>query len=97
MKLKLFYLLALFAISSCSSSYRESLGQYNLPTQNIQIATKEGRACYYTSDLKFWGSNIDFTVDTARRDGRITNIIAIEKETSGNFLLRKKCIIVRGN
>ncbi|MBM3579251.1 MAG: hypothetical protein FJX34_00575 [Alphaproteobacteria bacterium] len=83
-------------LTGCSS-FRESLGQYNLPTQNIPEAKREGRVCYYTSDLKFWGSNIDFTIDSARRDGGITNIIAIEKEVCGNFLLRRKCIIVRGN
>ncbi len=85
-----------FLFSGCSS-YRESLGQYNLPVTNIREATKEGRACYLTSDLKFWGSSIDFTIDSARRKGGISSITAIEKETSGNFLIRRKCIIVRGN
>lgn len=88
---------ALFLVLSGCSSYRESLGQYNLPIVNIREATREGRTCYYTSDIKFWGSNIDFTIDTARRNGGITNITAIEKETTGNFFLRKKCLIVRGN
>jgi PBP1b-binding outer membrane lipoprotein LpoB len=96
--MKNFFILASLALlfSGCSS-YRESLGEYHLPTTNIKESTKEGRVCYYTGGLKFWGSNIDFTIDTARRNGKITNINAIEKETSGNILLRRKCLIVRGN
>ena len=73
------------------------MGQYILPVTNIKEPTKEGRACYYSGALKFWRSNIDFTVETARKNGRITNITAIEKETSDNYLIRKKCIIVKGN
>jgi hypothetical protein len=88
--------LLLSFLGNCSS-YRESLGQYNLPVTNIKESTREGRACYFTSDFRFWTSNVDFTIDAARRNGGITSITAIEKEKSGNFLLRKKCIIVRGN
>ncbi len=92
----IFSVILLFALNGCSS-YRESLGQYNLPVTNIRESTREGRACYFTSDFRFWTSNVDFTIDAARRNGGITSITAIEKEKSGNFLLRKKCIIVRGN
>jgi hypothetical protein len=94
---KIVILAALSFLFSGCTAYRESLGQYQLPVTNIKESTREGRTCYYTSDLKFWGSNIDFTVDTARRNGGITSINAIEKEVSGNFLLRRKCLIVRGN
>ncbi len=97
MKLKLIAAISLLALTANCSSYRESLGQYNLPTQNIKTPTREGRACYYTSDLRFWTSNIDFTVESARRNGGITNITAIEKEKTGNFFLRRKCLIVKGN
>lgn len=96
-KLKIIFAIALLATVSSCNSYRESLGQYNLPTQNIPNPTREGRACYFDSDLKFWGSNIDFTVETARKNGGITSITAIEKEKTGGFFLRKKCLIVRGN
>lgn len=94
---KIILVLSVFFVTSCVSSYRESLGQYNLPTTNIREASKEGRACYYSGGLKFWNSDVDFTVDSARRNAGITNITAIEKETVGNVLLRKKCIIVRGS
>lgn len=96
MKKNLILLLLPFLFTACSS-YRESLGEYHLPVTNIRESTKEGRVCYYTGSLKFWGTNIDFTVETARRNGGITNINAIEKETTGGLLLRRKCLIVRGN
>lgn len=94
---KILILTTTILLSGCVSSYRESLGEYHLPVTNIRESTREGRACYYSSDLKFWNSNIDFTIDSARKNGNITSINAIEKETSGNFLLRRKCLIVRGN
>ncbi|MBP7710166.1 MAG: hypothetical protein KA100_03765 [Rickettsiales bacterium] len=97
MKLKLVIFAILLTLLSGCSSYRESLGQYNLPTTNIPTPTREGRVCYYNSDLRFWTTDIDFTVETARRNAGITNIVAIEKEKTGNFLLRRKCLIVRGN
>ncbi len=90
-------ILIFFLFLPCCSSYRESMGTYILPTTNVGEITREGRACYYTGSLKFWFSKIDFTVDAARRDGKIRNIIAIERETSGNWFLYKRCIIVRGN
>ncbi len=97
MKIKLIAAMALLALVSSCSSYRESLGQYNLPVTNIKNPTREGRVCYYTSDLRFWTTNIDFTVESARKNGGITNITAIEKEKTGNFFLRRKCLIVLGN
>lgn len=96
-KMKLILTAILLLLPSACSTYRESLGEYNLPTSNIKNPTREGRACYYTSDLRFWTSNVNYTVEAARRNGGITNITAIEKEKSGNFLLRRKCIIVLGN
>lgn len=97
MKIKsVFVLIFLMLLQNCSS-YRESIGQYSLPVSNIKDPTKEGRTCYYTSNLKFWSSNIDFTVEMARKNGNITNITAIEKETMGNLFLRRKCLIVKGN
>ncbi len=88
----------LFSLAGCAPSYRESfVGGYNLPVVNIKEATREGRACYYSGALKFWGSDVDFTIDSARRNGGVTSITAIEKEITGNLLLHRKCIIVRGN
>lgn len=92
-----FMVFVLFFFLSACSSYRESMGTYILPTANINDATREGRVCYYSGSLRFWFSDIDFTIDAARRNGKIKNIVAIERETSGNWLLHKRCIIVRGN
>lgn len=83
---------ALLALPSCHS-YKESLGQYYLPTSNIKEPTREGRACYYNRQVGY----TDFTVEAARKNGGITNITAIEKEVTGGFLLRKTCLIVKGN
>jgi hypothetical protein len=91
MKKFVLVLTVLLLLSACNS-YRESLGQYNLPTQNIKEPTREGRVCHYSRV-----GDTDFTVETARKNGGITNITAIEKETTGGFLAGRTCLIVKGN
>jgi hypothetical protein len=79
-------------LSGCNS-YKESLGQYYLPTTNIKEPTREGKVCYYNKQI----GSTDFTVESARRSAGITNIIAIEKESTGGVFFRKTCLIVKGN
>lgn len=87
--------LLLLTLSSCYS-FKSSLGNYNLPTSNIKEPLKEGKVCNNEENFPF-DINVDLTVETARKRGNISDIIAIEKHSSGHLFKRTKCIIVKGN
>ena len=88
-------ILILLTLSSCYS-YKNSIGNYNLPTTDIKDSTKVGKVCDDEDNHPF-DIDVDLTVETARKRAKITSITAIEKESSGNLFHWRNCIIVRGN
>jgi hypothetical protein len=99
MKIKLISILSLLALLSGCHTYKTSLIEYSAPVKNIEEPTKEGRACNDDgADLleKIFFGEIDLTVEKARKNGDITNIVSVEKEV-GNGLFPRVCTVVKGN
>lgn len=72
------------------------MGSYNMPVRDIKESTKEGKVCS-NENLDPFNTEIDLTVETARKRGGIKEITNIERHYSGSAFFRKTCVIVRGN
>lgn len=95
MKMKIICLLGFSLMLSACSVTRTSLGNYNLPTSNIERPTKEGRVCNDRGGFLF--SDNDLTVESARQQVGIRNITAIELEDTLYPFYFKRCVVVKGN
>ncbi len=86
-------LLSLLVVTGCTT-VRETAGQYErLPLKVTKTPEKVGKSC---STYSMFTDN-DLSVETARRNGNITEIVSIERETTTGFFFYKACTIVRGN
>ncbi len=102
MKIKLILALISLALLSGCYTYKTSLMDYSAPVKEVKEPTKEGRACndddeegkYFFQKIFF--GDIDVTVETARQNGRITDIVSVEREVGRGFFPRV-CTIVKGN
>lgn len=99
MKIKFIFTAALMMLLSSCYSYNRSMADYTLPSNGIDSPTKIGKACNDDSDEYFlqqiFFGKIDLSVETARINGDITNILSIEKEV-GRGLFPRICIVVKG-
>lgn len=96
MKIKLAVtMVSLLLLSGCYS-YKESVGVYNMPVRDIKEGTKEGKICS-SENLDPFNTEIDLTVESARKRGGIKEITNIERHVSGSAFFRKVCTIVKGN
>lgn len=97
--LKIFFsCLALLSLSSCYN-IKTTIGNYNLPTTVEKNPTKRGQACaYFIYPFSLFFFNYDLTVEKARQDGDIKNIISIESEVRYQYpFYVHRCILVLGN
>jgi hypothetical protein len=98
MKIKLIATVAALLFLSACHTWRVTAANYNLPTSVSKDPTKTGEACSNSTILSFLYSNQDLTVEKARREADIKEIVSIEFETKFLYpLFFKKCVIVRGN
>lgn len=90
--------LSLLILSSCHN-LRSTIGQYNLPIIVNKNPTKKGETCaHYIYPFSFLISNNDLTVEKARENGDIKEIISVESEVRRFMPFYKhNCVIVRGN
>lgn len=97
MKKTAFALLVLMLVASCHST-KTTTGQYSLPLKIEKEPTKVGKACHtYIPIISWLYSNKDWTVETARKNGNITEIVAVEQEINSGIPYKTICTIVRGN
>ena len=91
------------ALSSCYT-IKQSLTQHHISTEKLTESTKTGKACAFGqsfSPLGYQGPAVgpfgDLTIETARRNGEITQINSVESSFATFFGLYKICTIVLGN
>lgn len=93
-------ILSLFVLSllaSCHST-KNTTSNYNLPNKIEKDPEKVGRACNtYLPPFSFLFSSTDNTVETARKNGGIKEIVSIESESGLYFIIYRSCTVVRGN
>jgi hypothetical protein len=100
MKIKLIALLApLLILTGCHHYFKETSAQYErMPIKSLKNPTKEGKACgSYLFPLSLLYSKTDISVETARKNGDISEISTIEREESSVVVYTKICTIVKGN
>ena len=99
MKTKLLILSSCALLLASCHSLRETSSQYErLPIKVAKNPTKEGKACYELFTLfSLFYSDGDISVETARKNGDINEIVSIESESSHSLFHHTKCTIVRGN
>ncbi len=89
----------ILALSSCHS-YRTSLSKHHITTEKLPEITKEGKVCNnYFPILALLAQNYDDSIETARKDGGISQIAVVEYQKSSLlwFLVARECVIVKGN
>ena len=95
MKIKLTAVLlsSLLLLNGCTT-VRSTAAEYErLPLKITKNPTKEGRSCSTYS----WFTKNDLSVESARSNGGITEIISIDKEVTTSLFHYKVCTVVRGN
>ncbi len=98
MKIKSIAIIASLLLLSACHTWRVTAANYNLPISVSKDPSKTGEACTNSTILSFFYSNQDLTVEKARREADIKEIVSIEFETKFLYpLFFKKCVIVRGN
>ena len=90
---KIITLSCLVALSGCYS-VRNSATQHHISTEKLKESTKVGKAC---ATGFFAGPFGDYTIETARKDGNITEINSVENDVSWVLGVNRICTIVRGN
>jgi len=99
MKLKLIAIAAasLTLLSGCHT-FKETSSQYErLPLKVEKNPSKEGRACYsYFFPFGLLYTSGDISVETARKNGDIKEIVTIEKEVKYGLFYEKICTVVKG-
>ena len=102
MKIKLIaVLLAFLALSGCHTFKQTNFDNFQyekLPVKGSK-SEKEGRACeeFTLWENNIFHSNVDLTIDTAKKNGDIVDIISVERESTYAPFYRKICTIVKGN
>lgn len=102
MKLKLLVVMAsLILLSSCHTFRNTNFDNFQyekLPVKGSK-STKEGRACeeFTMFENNIFHSNVDLTIDTAKTNGNIVDIISVEKEVTYAPFYKKVCTVVKGN
>ncbi len=90
----------LTTISSCHTFRYTDLDHFQyekLPVKGSK-SLKEGKACAeYHFPTSLFYSNSDITVESAKKNAEITDIVSVEDEISVAPGYRKICKIVRGN
>jgi hypothetical protein len=81
------------ALSSCYT-IKKSATQHHISTEKLAESTKNGKACAYGFLVGPFG---DLTIETARRNGGITQINSVESSLSVFLGSYKICTIVVGN
>jgi len=100
MKIKLALTLASVLFLSACHTMRET-DFVNFQYEKLPLkskATKEGKSCGQYSLFSIFYTDIDMTIEAAKKNGDITEIVSVEKEDhfTGPFY-RKVCTIVKGN
>ena len=100
MKIKLTAILSfLILLSGCHTFKSTDLNHFQYEKLPLKAkATKEGKACkeYSLFSLSF-NSKVDFTIEAAKKDGQITEIVSVENEVYYSPLTRRECLVVKGN
>jgi len=101
MKTKLIIVAAFITtLSSCHTFRYTDLDHFQyekLPIKGSK-SSKEGKACAeYHFPISIFYSNSDITVESAKKNAEITDIVSVEDEISIAPGYRKICKIVRGN
>ncbi len=100
MKTKLIATLAsLLVLSGCHTYRTTDLSNFKYEKLPLKSkATKEGKACVtYSFPASLFYSNADLTIETAKKNANITEVVSVEKESSSSIGYRKDCVIVKGN
>ena len=94
---KLITPLFLITLLAACHSNRVTLSQHVIGTSKITEPTKEGKACH-SHFFIFSSSDIDLSVESARKDGKITEITSVENRDRGFFpFFFERCTVVIGN
>ncbi|NBV07248.1 MAG: hypothetical protein EBS06_08480 [Proteobacteria bacterium] len=90
----------IMTLSSCHTVRYTDLDHFQyekLPIKGSK-SLKEGKACAeYRFPVSLFYSNADITVESAKKNAEITDIISVEDEISVAPGYRRMCKIVRGN
>ncbi len=99
MRIKLCLIAAIVMTLGSCHIHRETSAQYErLPIKVSKKPEKEGRSCgSYPLFFSIIYTNNDFTIESARKNGEISEIISIEKEVTSSLLNTQICTVVRGN
>jgi hypothetical protein len=101
MKLKLLALATtLLLLPACNHSLKQTAAQYErLPIKGLKDTSKEGKSCgKYVFPISIFYTNFDLSVESARKNGDISEIVSIEDETKVIYpFYVEKCTIVKGN
>lgn len=90
-------LLATLLTTACHST-KTTTGQYSLPLKVEKDPVKVGKACHtYVPIISWLYSDKDWTVESARKNGDIKEIVSVENESSLYLIFLRECTIVRGN
>jgi hypothetical protein len=81
------------ALSSCYT-IKKSATQHHISTEKLTESTKTGKACAFGFMVGPFG---DLTIETARRNGGITQINSVENSFTTFLGAYKICTIVVGN
>lgn len=91
----------LLALSSCATSFRQPVAGFLysdvLSSESVtsnQAGNRVGEACAQS----YFGliATGDASIETARRNGGITQISSVDGKTEGLLVYSKYCVIVRG-
>ncbi len=80
-------------ISGCFS-IKGSATQHRISTEKLTESTKTGKACAWSVIFAHFG---DATIETARKNGKITQINSVDNSFNGALGVYKGCTIVLGN
>lgn len=99
MKLKISLALSLALLLTSCYTVKQTSSQYErLPIKVSENPKKEGRSCaVFSLPFSIFYYNADFTVEAARKNGEINQIISIEDEFSRGVGYVKRCTVVKGN
>jgi len=98
---KLISVFLLLALSSCATSFRQPVAGFLysdvLSSESVtsnQAGNRVGEACAQS----YFGliATGDASIETARRNGGITQISSVDGKTEGLLVYSKYCVIVRG-
>ncbi len=74
-------------------NYTDSVVEIN--NINFSTGTKEGKAC--GKNVLWLFASGDMSVETAKKNGKITNITSITTEVNNMLVMSELCTVVRGN